>query len=434
MMQSVYREILPGVRLRVVSTDKFKTSCFSASFVLPLSLEEASLNALIPSVLRRGTKNYPDMTRLTSALDNLFGARVEPAVRKFGNVQTSGIICDLINSKCVTDGDKILGDTLSLALEVLLSPCVSGDGFVKEYVESEKENLIDYLNGEINEKLSYAYTEAIAALYNDTGFGVNEDGAVEKIAEITPKSLYEHYKKVYLYAPLELFFCGDATFEEIEACVKPILAELPREYDNFTALSKPEKPAEKEICVQLDVQQANLLIGLYTPTRAGSTDQPAVQVLSTILGGGTASKLFTHVREEKSLCYYTGAKYDKYLQTVFMYSGVDPKRVEEARGEMLKQFMACQDGNITETELEIAKKAIIDSFKTNGDSAFGLEAYWLSESVMGLSRELDFRIARIMAVTIDDVIRAAGQLANCMTYVLTGKEAPYARKGLPQNS
>ena len=434
MMQSVYREILPGVRLRVISTDKFKTSCFSASFMLPLDCDNASLNALIPSVLRRGTEKHPDMTRLTSALDSLYGARVEPAVRKFGNVQASGIICDMINSKCVTGGEKILEETLKLALEVLLDPVTSGESFIKEFVESEKENQIDYLNGEINEKLSYAYGKAIESLYKDSGFGVNEDGTAEKVSEITHKSLYEHYRKVFLRAPLELFFCGDASFEEVEACVKPILSKLHREEDNFIVLDKPSKPKEEEICTQFDVQQANLLIGLYTPTRAGSTDQPAVQVLSTVLGGGTASKLFTHVREEKSLCYYTGAKYDKYLQTIFMYSGVDPQKVEEARGEMLKQLIACQEGNITEREIENAKRCIVDSFKTNGDSPFGLEAYWLSESVMGLSRDLDFRIARIMAVDVDAVMRAANNLINCMTYVLTGKEAHYARKGLPRNS
>ncbi|MBR5479687.1 MAG: insulinase family protein [Clostridia bacterium] len=433
-MQNVYREILPGVRLRVISTDKFKTSCFSASFMLPLTFESATMNALIPSVLKRGTKRYPDMTRLTSALDSLYGARVEPLVRKYGNVQASGVVCDLINSKCVTDGEKMLEETLHLALEVLLDPVISGDAFIKEYVESEKENLVDYLNGAINEKLSYAYGKSVEALFEGTGFGVNEDGDVTKISEVTHKSLYEHYKKVYLHAPLEIFFCGDASFEEIEACIKPALLNLPREYDNFIVLDKPAEPKENEICTQFDVLQANLLIGLYTPCRAGSTNQPAVQVLTTILGGGTASKLFTHVREEKSLCYYVGAKYDKYLQTIFMYSGVDPQKVEEARGEMLKQLIDCQEGKITDEELQNAKRYIIDGFKTNGDSAVGLEAYWLSESVMGLSREVDFRIARIMAVDIEAVVDAANSLKNCMTYVLTGKETPYARKGLPQNS
>ena len=432
-MQSIYREILPGINLRVVQTDRFKTACFSASFLMPLNRADAAKNALIPQVLRRGSRKYPDMTRLTSALDLLYGARVEPEVRKFGDIQLSGIICDLITPDCVPDGENLLSETLNLALEVLLDPCVTGESFVKEYVEGEKENLIDFLNGEINEKLSYAYRDAISSFYNESGFGVHELGEAHDVEAIDAKALYAHYRSILKHAPLEIFFCGNASFEEVEASILPILKKLARRYDSFTPLGKPKCPTAREICVHFDVNQANLLIGLYTPVRAGSTDQPAMHVLSAILGGGTASKLFTHVREEKSLCYYTGAKYDKYLQTMFMYSGVDPKRVEEARGEMLKQLMACQDGDICENELEIAKRYIIDTFKTIGDSAVSLESYWIGESVMGLSREIDFRISRIRAVTIDDVISAAKNLENCMTYVLTSKEEPYARKSLPQN-
>lgn len=432
-MQNVYREILPGINLRVVQTDKFKTACFSASFVTRLSRADAAKNALIPQVLRRGTRKHPDMTRLSAALDTLYGARVEPEVRKFGDIQLTGIICDLITPDCVADGNSLLSDTLELALEVLLDPCVTGGSFVKEYVEGEKENLIDYLNGEINEKLSYAYREAVGVLYKNSGFGVNELGEEEDVAEITAKDLYAHYRDVLEHAPLEIFFCGNSSFDEVEACIKPILSKLKRRYDSFVSLGKPKQPEQTEICVHFDVNQANLLIGLYTPVRAGSTDQPAMHVLSVVLGGGTASKLFTHVREEKSLCYYTGAKYDKYLQAVIMYSGVDVKRVEEARGEMLKQLIACQDGDITEHELEVAKRNIINVFKNAADSALSLESYWIGESVMGLSRELDFRIARINAVTIDEVIAAAKELSNCLTYVLTGKEETYARKALPEN-
>ena len=49
-------ELLPGVFLRAVQTDKFKTGCLSVSFLRPLCREEAAKNALLPSVLLRGTK------------------------------------------------------------------------------------------------------------------------------------------------------------------------------------------------------------------------------------------------------------------------------------------------------------------------------------------------------------------------------------------
>lgn len=433
-MKSIYREILPGMNLRVVQTDRFKTACFSANFLVPLTVSDAAKNALIPQVLRRGTRRLPDMTRISAALDLLYGARVEPRVRKFGNIQSTGVICDLVTPDCVPDGEDLLTDTLALALEILLDPVTVNDGFVPEYVESERENLCDMRRSEINEKLSFAYRSAVGALYHDSGFGTHEFGEIEALEMIDAKDLYAHYRKNLLRAPLELFFCGNASFEEVEAAILPVLSKMPREYDNFTPLGRPKQPGSQEICVHYDVNQANLLIGLYTPTRAGSVEQPAAHMLATVLGGGTASKLFLHVREEKSLCYYTGAKYDKYLQTVFLYSGVDPARVEEARGEMLRQLMACQDGKITDAELTIAKRSIIDDFKTTADTAVGLESYWLGESVMGLSREIDFRMERIRAVTVDDVIASARELINCMTYVLTGKEEQHGRKSLPENS
>ena len=49
-------ELLPGVTLTAVQTEKFKTGCFSINFFRPLRREEAAMNALIPSVLLRGSE------------------------------------------------------------------------------------------------------------------------------------------------------------------------------------------------------------------------------------------------------------------------------------------------------------------------------------------------------------------------------------------
>ena len=48
-------EIRPGVWLTHLREDKFKTACFSVSLLSQLNRETASMNALIPFVLRRGT-------------------------------------------------------------------------------------------------------------------------------------------------------------------------------------------------------------------------------------------------------------------------------------------------------------------------------------------------------------------------------------------
>ena len=58
-------EILPGVELTCLRSDKFKTACLSLSLLTQLKRETASMNALIPLVLRRGTTQYPDMEALS---------------------------------------------------------------------------------------------------------------------------------------------------------------------------------------------------------------------------------------------------------------------------------------------------------------------------------------------------------------------------------
>ena len=54
-------EILPDVFLTSVQTDKFKTGCFSLNLLRPMKKEEAAANALIPSVLLRGSEGCPDI-------------------------------------------------------------------------------------------------------------------------------------------------------------------------------------------------------------------------------------------------------------------------------------------------------------------------------------------------------------------------------------
>ena len=89
-------EILPGVFLTAVQTDKFKTGCFSINFLRPMCRAEASMNALIPSVLLRASERYPDIPSISARLDELYGASMGTLVRKKGEVQLVGFFADFI--------------------------------------------------------------------------------------------------------------------------------------------------------------------------------------------------------------------------------------------------------------------------------------------------------------------------------------------------
>ena len=64
MTQVTRRELIPGVWLRAIHTDKFKSSYLGLTMLTPLERETAAANALIPAVLRRGTASHPDLEAL----------------------------------------------------------------------------------------------------------------------------------------------------------------------------------------------------------------------------------------------------------------------------------------------------------------------------------------------------------------------------------
>jgi len=76
MLPIYERTLAPGVVLRAVQTNKFKTSMLGLTFLEPLQEQTASLNALLPKVLRRGTRQHPDMESLSAALDDLYGGSI----------------------------------------------------------------------------------------------------------------------------------------------------------------------------------------------------------------------------------------------------------------------------------------------------------------------------------------------------------------------
>ena len=86
-------QLLPGITLRCHRDTRFKLGTLSVQFVRPMNREESAGNALIPAVLLRGTKQYPDLRGITLHLDDLYGASVSALVRRAGDYQSTGLLC-----------------------------------------------------------------------------------------------------------------------------------------------------------------------------------------------------------------------------------------------------------------------------------------------------------------------------------------------------
>ena len=123
-------EILPGVYLTAVQSDKFKTGCFSLNLLRPMKKEEAAANALIPSVLLRGSETCPDIASISAKLDELYGASVGTLVRKKGEVQLVGFYCDYVQDEYVDE--PVFAPVMAFLAELLLHPRLENGAFPEE--------------------------------------------------------------------------------------------------------------------------------------------------------------------------------------------------------------------------------------------------------------------------------------------------------------
>ena len=128
------KTLLPGITLRVCRDTRFKQGCLSFQLVRQMKPEEAALNALLPSVLLRGTRNCPDLRSITEHLDELYGASVSALVRRVGDYQTTGLYCGFMDDRFALPGDRVLAPMIGFLEELLLrvDPSVQISNFTLE--------------------------------------------------------------------------------------------------------------------------------------------------------------------------------------------------------------------------------------------------------------------------------------------------------------
>ena len=402
-------EILPGVYLTAVQSDKFKTGCFSLNLLRPMKKEEAAANALIPSVLLRGSESCPDIASISAKLDELYGASVGTLVRKKGEVQLVGFYCDYVQDEYVDE--PVFAPLMAFLAELLLNPRLENGAFPEAVVDSEKLNLENAMLSRINDKRTYAASQLIRTMCAGQPYGIPRIGEPEDLKNITAKSLYAHYRDLLATSLVELFYMGSLSPEAVTKVLQAALADLPRA-EVFVPVGTTPAPAARplqEKTERLDVTQGKLSLGFFTDITAKDPRYPALVLAATVFGGGATSKLFTNVREKMSLCYYASASFEKFKGVLSVSSGVEFSKLETAKTEILRQLEACQAGDITDNELESARGYLVSDLKIAMDSPGRLDDYYMGQILLeqdGTMADLASAIARVTKQEAAEAIQA----------------------------
>ena len=417
-------ELMPGVFLSHLRSDKFKTACMSVTLLTQLRRETAAMNAVIPFVLRRGTTRYGDMEQLSRRMDELYGAAVEPVVRRIGEIQCIGFYGSFPEPDYLPGGEALLGDTCALMAQLLLDPATRGGLLLPQYVDSEREKLLDIIRSRMNDKRSYALTRCIEEMCCYEDFAVSRFGSESEAENIHYKKLTRHYRELIQTCPVEIFYCGKTDFKAVSAAMREAFSTMPRgeiDYDIGTDLRmNAVEDHVRFVEEEMDVTQGKLVLGFRLGECMEEPDIPALYVFNAVYGSGATSKLFMNVREKLSLCYYASSAVYLHKGIMLVSSGIEFDKLNAARDEILAQLDSVRRGEITDDELRSAKKSVASDLRAVQDSLGELEGFYLSQALDGL----DYGPAELAAlaedVTKEDVQAIAKSIECDLIYFLKG--------------
>ncbi len=349
----------------------------------------------------KGTKKYPTAFDISS------------------NIEGRGGLFNAFTSKDHTAyWIKTLADHFETSVD-LLSDMILNPLLDPEEIEREKGVIVEEINmyedtpaRRVNEVLENI-------MYPDNPLGFDILGTKDTVTSFNKKTFSEYMDTFYYPNNAVFVVAGKLNNngnEKLE--VKKYLEIVEEKFGSWKPGQKPaftpvvENQNEPKVHIRYKkTEQAHFAIGF----RAFSFNDPrreTLSILSTILGGGSSSRLFIEVRERRGLCYYIGAGRDFYRDTgnFVIQAGVTNQvdKVKQAIAVTLKECQKIAQGDLKPDELtrakEMLKGRILLSFE---DSANVANFFAYNKLIEGKIKDPAALLKKVDAVTGADVIDLA---------------------------
>jgi len=294
------------------------------------------------------------------------------------------------------------------ALEVL-SDAVLNSTFEAEELEREKKVVLEEIGMRKDRAGIVLFQELMAHAYTTHPYRLPVSGSRESVSAISRDDILAYLKKHYLPANFTVVVVGDVRAPEVMDRVQSLMGG--RAGEETAAYALPREPEQKEtrlFTLTEDVNQTQMALAFAGPAFR-SKDTAVLDVLTSILAGGEASRLYTRLRNDKGLVYRidgsTFAPRDPGL--IEFTATLEAEQLAAAIRETLTELFRLKHAKVSDEELERAKRNLESDFIFNLERADGQARVLGSfELLTGDPRE-DRYLDQIRAVNKDDIQRVA---------------------------
>ncbi|MEX2211956.1 MAG: pitrilysin family protein [Gaiellaceae bacterium] len=342
----------------------------------------------------KGTERRPRARDITSAVDTIGGE-----VNAFTSKEYTGYYV------------KCGADERDTAFDVLLD-MIRHSKFEAEEIEREKGVIVEEMNMYYDTPRDFIGGAYDSLLYGDQPLGWHVIGTKETVRAATRETFLEYLDRWYQPERIIVGVGG-----RIEG---DLIADLERMLGDLSATDTPAPEpvvatngtAPRVALHTKQSDQAHICLGVRSYPLV-HPDRYAVQLMTTILGGGMSSRLFTEVRERRGLAYYVFALNNGYTDTGSLYSqaGVDIDRIDEAITTIVTELRRMAEEPVPADELERARSSAKGRFVLQIESPQAMTLFGLRRAVLeGAATEPAEVLAGLDAVTAEDIQRVSQDL------------------------
>jgi predicted Zn-dependent peptidase len=279
-------------------------------------------------------------------------------------------------------------------------------------IEREREIIVDEIRSYRDDPAQYVFNVFDEAFYGETALGREIAGDEASVARLSEAQIRDFWSRAYGPDGLVVAAAGDIDHDALVAMVERAFgggeARVPA-YD-----AAPSLPAERVRHERRETAQAQVCLGLPSLPR-DHPDQWALEIMNTVLGDGSSSRLFLNVREEAGLAYDVHSFQTDYADcgSLQVYAGVDPHDLRPALSAILAELARLRDEAVGADELARARAYVSGRLELRLEETRHL-CSWLGvqEALHERVLTVDDALERLAAVTADDVQSLAGRLIS----------------------
>ncbi len=302
---------------------------------------------------------------------------------------------------------RVLKEDVQLGIDIL-ADILQHSIFDPEELAREKGVVIQEIGQAEDTPDDIIFDHLQATAFPSQSLGRPILGTEKHVRSFTRDTLINQIKDHYVAQSMLLISAGAVQHEQMVALAEKYFTKVQA---GSPVKVEPANYGGGEFRAEDDLEQAHLALA-FPGFKADDDDIFAVQVYSTVLGGGMSSRLFQEAREKRGLCYAVHTFGSSYRETglIGIYAGTSAadaaELVDVIAGEMKSLAVEAGEDEVARARAQI-KSGLLMGLEQASSRCEQIAAHMFTYGRILDTREL---IAKIEAVDTKEVTRIAGKI------------------------